>query len=161
MTRLNSKNVGVGGDQRIYYYYLTGTATGANNIVVTTSTNDTPSIRASSLTGVEQTTPHDSSGTADATGGANLVLTLTVTASNCWLVAGARSRATAFTNGASTTIRTTVALNDVTADSNATVGTGSQSLTLVTGGATISGGIVAALQPPLPASTKHRMFLVF
>lgn len=147
MTRLDSINVESGGNQRIYFYYLTGTATGANNIVVTTSTNDTPSIRGSSFTGVAQASPHDVSGSAQATAGANLVLTVSVTATDCWLITGSRSRATAFTNGTGTTIRTTVALNDVTADSNGTVSTGSVSLTLVTGGSTLSGGIVAAIKP--------------
>ena len=159
MTRLNSILSSSG--QRIYFFYIIAPATGANNVVVTTSVNSTPSIRSSSFTGAKQSAFPDASGSNTATGGANLVLTLTTIDNNCWLLAGARSNSTSFTAGASTTIRTTVAPNDVTADSNADkTPAGSHSLTLVTGGASNSGGIVASLAPSV-ASTVNSGFFCF
>ena len=155
MTRLNS--ILAATSQRTYFYYLIAPATGTNNIVTTTTVNSQPSIRGSSFTGTNQTSFPDASSSNTATGGANLVLTVTTVADNCWILAGARSNSTAFTAGASTTIRTTAAINDVTADSNAArTPAGSQSLTLVTGGSSNSGGIVASLAPAAAAPTGNR-----
>lgn len=147
MTRLTTATI-ASGLQRIYQYYILAPSTGANNITVSTSTNSQPSVRASSFTGVKQSGFPDASTTNTATLGADLVCTLTTTADNCWTFIGARSTANAFTAGSGTTIRTTSNKNDVSADSNGAITpAGSTSLTLVSGGASSTVGIMCSFAP--------------
>ena len=113
-----------------FTYYLLSPATGANNIVASRSDSGLIGCMGASYTGVSQSGFPDShaSGT-DALG--DFSATTTVVAANCWLWANVRSNnnISGVGAGASTTIRQNVFTSvGVMADSNATVGTGSQSL---------------------------------
>jgi hypothetical protein len=102
MTRMNTITCTVPSSQRGYLYYLLSPSTGANNVVVSSSSADIQS-RAISYTGVTSVgangtfTPNASTTTA--------AISVTTTANNSWLVAGARNFAAAVTAGSGTTMR--------------------------------------------------------
>jgi len=112
------------------WYFLINPATGTHNIVVSRSTTDLIGCMGSSYTGVKQTGFPDSSASGtDAAG--NFVSTTTVVGSNAWLWANVRASNgfSGVTGGTGTTGRQGVfGLAGIIADSNGTVGTGSQSL---------------------------------
>ncbi len=92
-----------------YLYYLVAPATGANNIVVSFSSNITYAwLAASSYTGAAQTGQPDASdsATSGATTSTTVTDTITSVADNCWAVMGGfNNNATTWTAGANTTIR--------------------------------------------------------
>lgn len=124
-----------GVNQDTELWYLDGPATGANNIVVTLSavTEFAQSI-ATSYTG-KTSSGIDANATSQDTSGstASPACNVTVVASDCWLVSFAYSRrAESPTAGTATTVRNTGASGHAQGDSNAVVGTGSQTLAFST-----------------------------
>jgi hypothetical protein len=114
-------------DRFMYSYYQTGPSTGANNI---TSTGQTYRLKAGlSYTGASQTGQPDSHAQNTVQGpSTTFTATTTVVASNCWIIAlnyggSATSDGTGTRRGAATD-------GCNVCDSNGTVGTGSQSVTL-------------------------------
>lgn len=82
LTRANTQNSAAGGN-RLYTYYLVAPATGANNVVISTSSSVSISGFAQSYTGVAQSSPIDDSETmADTNTTATLSFTSTV--ANDW-----------------------------------------------------------------------------
>ena len=75
-----------GGDSRwAYMYYLINPASGANNVVV--STSDTPDFiiaKSTSFTGVKQSGQPDASTTGTVAVGTSITLSITTIADNCW-----------------------------------------------------------------------------
>jgi hypothetical protein len=131
------------GGRSLALYYLANPATGANDVVVTFGgTSANVRCYALSYTGVHQTTPIDSSNSVNNSSG---TVSTTVVKTNCWLVGGFYDSALA-TITASQTQRGTPGSDYVlNEDSNGTVSTGSQSLSVT--GATASSllGVVISL----------------
>ena len=141
-----------------FTYYLINPATGTNNIVASRSDSNLIGIMNDSYTGVAQTGFPDSSATGtDPTG--NFDATTTVVAANCWLWANVRSNNSTSGITTSQTIRGSVfGAAGITADSNGTVGTGSQSLNfLVNPGNETYWGICSFA--PFVAATGNSNFL--
>lgn len=107
--------------QRVELWYLLAPSTGANNIVVTTSSNAEPSIRGISYTGVAQSGFPDAFDNEDQAANANLTSTVTTVADNAWTVIIARSNS-ALTAGTGATLRDSSASNAFEfLDSNAAI----------------------------------------
>lgn len=121
-------NIRIPSDRWINLFYLIAPATGANNVVITASASSILGA-STSFTGASQTGQPDSSNSNSGSAITSLTTSTTVVASNCWLVGiGGVSTGTP-TGGSGTTIRNS-GFGVSTIDSNATVGTGSQSLIL-------------------------------
>lgn len=141
---------GLGG--YLYLFYYINPPTSSVQYKVTGNTTGDYCIQTLFYTGVNTTTPIDSSATGTATG--DITLTDSVTASNCWLVSIARNTNVGSpTAGTGTTIRGTKYVYSA-GDSNGTVGTGSQSMTWTTSGVGVSSGVICALQPPASAAAR-------
>ena len=135
---------------------LVAPATGANSISVALSvSNIYQEISASSYTGVNQTTPIDSSNTGQSASSGNsavtsISLSTTVVAASCWLVGYVWSRGSAPAVVSGTTQRTANASAFSTVgDSNGTVGTGSQTLSWTTSSGAWPGGVIVSIAPVL------------
>lgn len=133
LTKVNSITAAVeGATQDGELWYLVAPATGTHTITVTlTGSVSHMASSAFSYTGVDQTNPIDSNNTGqNNTGTATFTLSTTVVKSNCWLVGGAMARDSGPPGaGSGTTLRGLNSGSWTTgADSNGTVGTGSQSL---------------------------------
>lgn len=140
------------GRQGVALFYLINPTSGANTVSVTGSS--TVSGFSSSFTGAQQSGQPDSFAATNPADGANLVMTTTVVASNCWLVACEADGAGGETAGAGTTIRQTHSFALTLSDSNGTVGTGSQSLT-INFASNKRAGIVASFSPAAAAATSN------
>ena len=142
---------------RHYILALAAPATGANNLV-TTSSGGSPSNFVASYTGVKQTGFLDSSGTNTSASATSFSVSTTVVASNCWTVGllNTNERAVTVTDR---TVRVDNGTNQF-ADSNGTVATGSQS---TSGTCTIADpwhGIMISFAPVAEA-TSGKNFLAF
>ena len=151
-------------NQSTELWRLVAPATGANTITVTLTINNLQYNAASAMSysGVNQTSPIDSNNTGQSlTNAASFSLSTTVVASNCWLTGYVFQRGGALTAGTGTTLRSPNT-GSVTAgsDSNATVGTGSQSLAWTATSQTWPGCCVASIAP-LVASTVNSNFFAF
>lgn len=134
------------------WYYFAGTFDGSShNVVMTTSGNSYSRMRIASYTGVNQS-GLDSLNQIAMSSTNPYTMSTTVVNSNSWMIAGARNTSTSFTNGTGTTIRSYVP-DDATviADSNGTVGTGSQSLNLVQTSGNAIGSIIS-IYPATPST---------
>ena len=102
MTRLDVFQI-LSGDRYVYLYYLVNPASGANNIVISSSPDDFIAGCGASYNGVKQTGQPDASQTTTAY---NLTInnTLTTIANNCWHLGGGYS-ANGVNAGAGTTRR--------------------------------------------------------
>jgi len=113
-----------------YLFYLSNPASGANNIVATfNSATGVSTITAASYTGVKQTGQPEADGTNSSASTTSLSVSATVTSPNSWLVGQSFSQNN-MSAGSGTIIRSSVSTTDSIIDSNGTVGTGSQSLTV-------------------------------
>ncbi len=137
-----------GGSRNMTLWYVVAPTSGNKTLRVSVngSTDGWVLVACACYTGVDQTTPIDSH--ADHAGQASpITATTTVVASNCWLVLVAADTTGSCTAGSSTTQRAGDGLGgNITAimDSNATVGTGAQSLH-ATGGGTPAWNILSLL----------------
>lgn len=133
----------------VYLYYIVAPSTGANNIVINSTSSTAKTANAVSYTGASQTGVPDSSATNTATSGTTFALTTTSVADNSWLVAMLRVGSTGLVAGANTTLRGTVSSFSKMADSNAAVTpAGSNSLNFTTdGNSPLYGGVVASFAP--------------
>lgn len=144
-----------------YYSYLFGLvapSSGTHTVVVTLNSGTNVIVGSSaSYTGMNQSLTPDSSNTGNAFGAGNVTLTTTVVGSNAWLIMGAGGGVgTPMSAGSGTTMRDSqanaVPIGDGLCDSNGTVGTGSQSLTILNSSPIMSAVIVSML-PSSPSST--------
>lgn len=145
----------VAADRYRYLFYLVNPASGANNVVITSSTNGGFKAGAvASYTGASQTGQPDASGKNQDTNN-TLTTTATVVASNSWMImAGGVGGGTAVASTGST-LRDT-ATNIGMFDSNGTVATGSQSMTIVTSDSPTTHpimGIMASFSPAIAATS--------
>jgi len=98
LTAINSI---AGATVKVYLYYLINPPSGANNIVVTQTTNERQSFVVASYSGVDQDNPIDASDTGSGTNTAQADITTTI--ANDWLVsAGLVASTTTSVTGATT-----------------------------------------------------------
>jgi len=143
------------------WFYLINPATGTHNIVVSRSTVGLIGCMGSSYTGVSQTGFPDSSASGTDPAG-NFTATTTVVGQNAWLWANVRASngISGVTGGTGTTARQSVfGSAGVVADSNGTVGTGSQSLNFNANAGGDCYWMICSFIPPAPANTSN--FLAF
>jgi len=129
MTLLNQETAQT--EVETYMFYLANPASGSNTVSIKHPSNNYIWGIAGSYTGVDQTTPIDSSASGTTSGSTSITSTTTVVASNCWLIGGFENTNNMTTAGAGTTRRllTSHSLPWTSyGDSNGTVGTGAQSL---------------------------------
>lgn len=148
-------------------HYLVNPASGSNNFVADFTTGGSSSGWAvSAYSGCKQSGQPDSHTTVTQVTTSPITPTTTVVASSCWLWAGVLALTTGSTSaGASTTLRQQISNNfsSVLAiyDSNATVGTGSQSLSVsISGTITNAVGVVISIAP-FATATSNSNFLMF
>lgn len=141
-------------NSRVYLRYLLAPATGANNIVSTWSqTISSLALGGSSYTGAKQSAQPDSSNTGTASTAASLTLTTTVVAANCWLTGWFRNDTFGGLVWGTGTERGTGGAK-TKGDSNATVGTGAQTLQVNTNGQGNANwcGCIASFAPAVAAT---------
>jgi len=130
-----------------YLYYLINPTTGAHNVVISASSSTTIYSDSVSYTGVRQSAQPDSKNKGTETG-ATFTLSTTVVSSNCWLVSNAIDFDGA-SAGAGTTLRVQSGASNV-GDSNAVVGTGSQSMAWnVSATTNPTSGVIASFAPSI------------
>lgn len=141
-------------DRWVYLWYLTNPASGANNVVISSSTGTSISSQAASYTGAAQTGQPDSSNTITGTIQQNWSASLTTVADNSWTIAFMRESL-----GSATTVNTgTTILEDNPNgthlyDSTSAVNpAGSTSLSGLISRGTANIGIVAASFAPAAAA---------
>lgn len=118
------------GTRRGALYYIVNPSSAATVQVTRGLTTNFISISSSYYTGAKQTGQPDSSATPTAASGTSFSASTTVVASNCWLVSLTRDAAGGIAASTGTTLRGdfVTAVGPAFADSNGTVGTGSQSM---------------------------------
>jgi hypothetical protein len=157
MTRIaDSGDSGAGSHERVFSYYLVGPATGTHNVVVTTTNAlyETVNGNATSYIGAKQTGQPDSYAVSVSSSASSpLTISTTVVATGCWLHAFFASYNLIPSAGTGTTSRATFTSggNGMSADSNGTVGTGSQSQQFTWSGTNAYAAIVLSIAP-VPAS---------
>lgn len=152
-------------------FYLINPATGANTVQITLSgvliSNQQIGGVSQSYTGCQQSAQPDSH-SHNSTSGTNpnpFTVSTTVVGANCWLVGAAtedQGAIAAGSAGSGTTYRGVVEFNMFGADSNATVGTGSQSLNWGRAGGINANvaGIVMSVTPFGAATITNASFLL-
>lgn len=144
-------------DQNAYVslWYLVNPSTGAHNNVVTFDDSSGGISEAAVYSGVAQSAPIDSQTKGSAV--TALLLTTTVVKSNCWLVAGYRTLVGQPTATLGATQRQSEAAGAGIFDSNGTVGTGSQSMTVsnTSAGQKIAGNMVSFMPPQSSIKTVN------
>jgi len=143
-------------------YYLSAPATGAHNVVVSFSGNTSYADGfACSYTGVKQTSNPEDNTTSTNSGGSSVTATLNVTTPNSWLVGFSRGDygvgTPTITPGVYRQLITGNGL--IMFDSNSTVSSGSQSITVSDGGNQWT--IVALSIAPSVASNTSNFFNFF
>jgi len=107
-------------DRWIYLYYLIGPATGANNIVLTTSGDTTGVSNAVSYTGARQSGVPDANSTA-VSDGTSLTGNITTTVDNCWVTGAIRGSGGNLIAAAGSTLRGTASGFSKMIDSNGAI----------------------------------------
>ncbi len=134
-------------DRWQYLYYLINPATGANNIVISSSGADALVSCSTSYTGAEQFGQPDASTTNTASSATSITGTITTLVDNCWTVAWLHNDQGVFTSGAGTTIRNHDNSRAI-ADSNGPITpAGSTSLSGTWSGANGGSIIIASFAP--------------
>jgi hypothetical protein len=152
MTRINTKVVPT--DRKIYLYYLLAPSTGANDVVITTSTSDAIAGIAVSYTNVLQVSPIDVNTTNTGTGVTTLATSVTTTVDNDWTVLYTKSASVATVAGTNTTQRQTGSISTAMYDSNAALTpTGSKTLNVDSSVGSINLATCMAAFSPIPPYT--------
>lgn len=135
-----------------YLFYLLAPATGANNVVVSSSLPDFIYANSVSCTGVKQTGQPDSHNTAPAVNAASITASTTTVADDCWTFSTFRTNDSAFPTVTSSpsgaTVRRTGDSAGAEYDSNGSVGAaGTKSITLTYGASRFMAGVIASFAP--------------
>lgn len=140
----------------IYLWYLIAPATGANNVVVTSSSSGNIDSCCSSYTGVGQSGQPDNNATNNASAVTTITTTLTTIADNCWSVLAEANDVGGSTAGSGTTLRGSSTNGIAIFDSNAAkTPAGSVSLIANIGGSGKMGTVMASFSPPSVANTTN------
>lgn len=139
----------------LHIYCLPAPATGANNIVVTTTNSELIRVYGISYTGVNQSTTMDNStSSTDNDGGSTYSLGLTTVADNCWTLLHARNTFGNTSAGSGTTLRTAAGFNALL-DSNAAITpAGSSTLNASTTSGANWTGVMVSFAPASSTSVK-------
>lgn len=141
----------------MHTYYLIAPATGANNVVVSYNINARMGAIASSYTGVKQTGQPDAFNKTEQGNATSITTNVTVVATGCWIYCGNEGsncmQSTMSPSGNLTTFRTS-GIDDAVqvADSNGTVGTGTQAAGFTNSGSTLDGIVAVSFAPDLGIS---------
>jgi hypothetical protein len=131
-----------------YLFYLINPVSGANNVVVSSSSVSIRSVSAS-YHGVRQTSQPDASSKATTTATTSQTLGTTIVTGNSWLVSFAQGDAAAPTAGTGVTSVRGTETNVRVGDSNAGLGTGVNSMTW-TNGSNMTFNVIQASIAPAP-----------
>lgn len=138
-------------------YYMVAPDSGAHDIVVTLSASGAPATAAAaSYTGASQTDQPDSFGTDGGIESAEWSTATTVIESSCWLAGAFAVLTNGQSEGTGTTFRENLIDGDyriAIADSDGTVGTGSQALASIPSTISWVAGIVASFAPSAGSDT--------
>lgn len=147
-----------GGKSQIWYKL--GPSTGSNTVSCTFSGGYFVG-NTCSYSGVDSTGQPDGSGTATTNSNTTLSTSFTVTASNCWIMGSVANNGGATSAGAGTTLRQQGGnVLGALYDTNGTVGTGTQGIT-VTLGAANAYCISSASFKPTAGTSVNSNFLIF
>jgi len=151
-------------DRFVYLYVLPNPASGANNVVISTSASVLIGGAASSYTGALQTSTVDQSTTArNVVGVTNFTTTLTSIANNCWtVIAVFNTDSSPMTAGAGTTIRVKdTPINSCIADSNAAITpAGSTSLIINSSGNVNWATVMASFAPSIASTISSNLTIL-
>lgn len=154
LTKTGSKNTGSADNRYAYLWHKLGPATGANNVVITTSGGDGTAV-AVSYTGVSQSGMPDAVTTSSSTSASSLSPSLTTIADNCWLIAVLRNESGNNTAGAGATLRINDTSGNGVFDSNgALTPAGVKSMTIGTTTTTALAAVMASFAPVPPTAVK-------
>ena len=153
VTQIEATQTTPDGAQKMAMFYVYNPPTSAvDYTIITTGVGDGTNIVGSLYSGTDSTIDSSDTGTTTTGSGDTLVLSTTVVAANCWLVSGVGQRGGSadFTPnaGTGTTIRVEQT-GRALGDSNAAVGTGSQSMEWTPQGAGSLTGIIASFGLPV------------
>ena len=147
MTQITSQDVSTPAT-RIYLFYLVAPSTGANNVVISTSSSATITASSVSYTGAKQSAQPDASVKAAASS-----VSLSVVGSRCWIVSTAGAEVGGgvnFTAGSGFTLRQTVNngghMNGLE-DSNGTVSSGANTVAFGITAGSVAAVIAASIAP--------------
>jgi len=157
MTRLQYYNPGGEG---IYVYYKIAPATGSNNVVVTCSASSFIQVGSISYRGVNQTTLTEGLTTNTATA-TSITTNITVSTRNSWTALFSKNASETILAGTGSTLRVNAGSEGArSADSNAPLSTGSQSMQLTAAGSAAWYVIAWAIVPfPEPTSGSIAYFM--
>lgn len=143
-------------DRYIYLWYLIAPATGANDIVVSSSASQILKGAAASYTGVKQTGQPDSSAKNKGASTNTFTATTTTVANNSWLVMVGKFQDTTISAGTDTTLRRNwnAPGDGALFDSNATKSPGSNSLIANLSTNAEWGYVIASISPVAVATTN-------
>lgn len=150
----------VAADRYRYLFYLIAPATGANNVVITSSTSGGfKSGNASSYTGVKQSAQPDAN-VVNQTTGTTVTMTLTTIADNCWTVLSAGAGGANAAAGTGSTLRADSTASQMFDSNGAKTPAGSTSMTVNTSDALSHPimGVMASFSPSVAVSTNSAFF---
>ena len=137
----------------VYLYGLVNPATGANNVVASSSASVQWYGEAVSYTGVDQTTPFPDTEAYNSSTGTSFTESITTSVADSWIILQGRNSVGGPTAGANTTLRVSSPSTDVWfLDSNAGRSTGSNALAWSYGTTETCYRIIAAIAPSASAS---------
>lgn len=144
-----------------YLYLLLGPATGANNIVVSTSSLSYIEGNSASYTGVKQTGQPDATGSNSASSGTSLTTSLTTIADNCWTVLSALGQGGGIAAGSGATLRISQLVGAIL-DSNGVVSpAGSKSMAHTQTASHFMVGLMLSLEPSVAVASSIAMQRAF
>lgn len=142
--------------------HLIAPATGANNVVVSTGAGQDIYAVASSYSGCKQSGQPDA--TASAQASVTATATINVVASNCWVIGGCSdsSQGTPKKSTGLVSYRPAIEFESCTADTNATVATGNNSIAFTSnnGGASNVVMVCASFPPSAAVAANNPAFLI-
>lgn len=161
MTELKHTGTNSASDvQGVILFGLLNPASGSNTVAVTVESSAAVCYaQAASYTGVSQSGLPDSSGSNKGTT-QDLSVSTTVVASNCWLYSCSYAeRAQTYTSGSMTAIQGNSS-QLIEGDSNGTVATGVQSITIHLASSQLVGGILISIAPATVTASTHNLTLL-
>lgn len=157
MTQIGTTAYNVGG----YYgsiFYLIAPLTGSNTVATNATGNTDSTTRTSSYTGMRQYSQPDASIQINPGANTTITTTVSVVASNCWLVGGYGQTSGTTTPTAPAVVRQ--GSNVFLGDSNSDVGLGNQSMTFSWVSSTVNYGYMASFAPSIPTIPKNLGFKI-
>lgn len=149
-------------DRAITMWRLIAPATGANNVVVTSSVSNNLRFASASYTGVDQTTPENGIDTSVGTAVTTISTDITTTIENCWMIQFSKDQnGRTYTNSTGDNIRNnTDAGGHMFCDTGTSFAAGSNTITN-TMTSTSLGALAVAIRPAAGATQNSNFFAFF